>query len=91
MRQRVTSVTGPDDYPLYLSDLPPPDSRAWGLRMKARVVAAVEGGLLTVGDACARYSMSLDEYRMWKRQTLARNYPNMGWLKQDHVKTKVSE
>ena len=30
-------------------------------------MAAVEVGLLTVEEACARYSLSLDEFLLWKR------------------------
>jgi hypothetical protein len=48
--------------------------------MKARVVAAVEGGLLTQVAACARYEMSFEEYRTWRAQTIARNYPHLAWL-----------
>jgi hypothetical protein len=49
--------------------------------MKARVVAGVEGGLITLVEACGRYDMSVDEYLTWRRLTLARNYPHLSWLR----------
>jgi transposase len=50
-----------------LSTLPPPDTNRWVIRRKAEVVAAVDGGLLTVDEACQRYSISLEEFTSWKR------------------------
>jgi hypothetical protein len=47
---------------LYLHDLPPAATRRWVPRRKAEVVAAVEGGLLTLDDACARYRLTLEEF-----------------------------
>ncbi|HVY02339.1 MAG TPA: DUF1153 domain-containing protein, partial [Caulobacterales bacterium] len=32
---------------------------------KAEVVAAVRGGLLTMEDACKRYSLTLEEFEAW--------------------------
>ena len=37
------------------------------MRRKAEVVAAVSGGLLTVDEACERYSLSLEEFTGWQR------------------------
>lgn len=36
-------------------------------RRKAAVVAAVNRGILSVDEACARYGMSLEEYSAWDR------------------------
>ncbi len=52
---------------LRLEDLPPPDTKRWVARRKAEVVAAVRADLLTLRDACRRYSLSEDEYRSWER------------------------
>lgn len=52
---------------LTLSDLPPPDTQRWVSRRKAEVVAAVEGGLLTLREACQRYSLSVEEFASWQR------------------------
>lgn len=60
-------VTGPDGQSLTLRDLPPPKTRRWVMRRKAEVVAAVRGGLLTLGEACERYSLSVEEFLSWQR------------------------
>ena len=33
---------------------------------KAEVVAAVRGGLLSLHEACSRYSLTVDEFRSWQ-------------------------
>lgn len=66
-RPRVSYVIGPDGSPLTLADLPPPTTRRWVIRRKAEVVAAVRGGLLTLEDACARYTLTVEEFLAWQR------------------------
>ena len=66
-RPRVKYVIGPDGSPLTIADLPPPTTKRWVIRRKAEVVAAVRGGLLSLEEACARYSLSLDEFLSWQR------------------------
>lgn len=62
----VRYVIGPNGSPLSVADLPPAGARVrWTARRKAEVVAAVRGGLLSLGDACERYAMSVDEYLAW--------------------------
>jgi len=70
--QRVNSkgekyVIGPTGAPLTLSDLPPPDTQRWVIRRKAEVVAAVRGGLLTLDEACNRYSLTNEEFLAWQQ------------------------
>lgn len=48
-------------------DLPPPDTSRWVVRRKAQVVAAVNEGLLSVREACDRYSLTLEELASWQR------------------------
>jgi len=48
-------------------DLPPPNTKRWVARRKAAVVAAVRGGLISLEDACHRYSLSVEEFRSWQR------------------------
>ena len=60
-------VIGPTGLPLTLADLPAPDSKRWVVRRKAEVVAAVRGGLLSLEDACARYSLSVAEFLSWEQ------------------------
>ncbi|MDB5734333.1 MAG: hypothetical protein JWP16_794 [Alphaproteobacteria bacterium] len=60
-------VIGPDGDVLTLNNLPPPDLKRWVARRKAEVITAVNGGLLTMPEACARYSISLEELLEWQR------------------------
>ena len=64
---RPASVIGPLGEELTLDNLPPPETTRWVSRRKAQVVAAVEGGLLTPAEACARYRMDVDELANWQR------------------------
>ncbi|RED11386.1 CtrA inhibitor SciP [Pontivivens insulae] len=49
------------------ADLPPADTRRWVAGRKATVVAAVNGGLLTTAEACARYDLSEEELESWTK------------------------
>jgi hypothetical protein len=66
LRSRVSYVIGPDGSPLTINDLPPPQTRRWVIRRKAEVVAAVRGGLLSLEDACARYTLTVEEFLNWQ-------------------------
>ena len=59
-------VIGPTGAPLTLSDLPPPETQRWVIRRKAEVVAAVRGGLLSLDEACTRYSLTNEEFLGWQ-------------------------
>jgi hypothetical protein len=61
------AVIGPDGTLLTLADLPDPKTDRWVSRRKAEVVAAVRGGLLSLDEACSRYSLSLQELLGWQR------------------------
>ena len=65
--QRLRYVLGPDGSPLTIANLPPPNTKRWVMRRKAEVVAAVRGGLLSLDDACKRYSLTIDEFVTWQR------------------------
>jgi hypothetical protein len=60
-------VIGPTGAALTLSDLPPTNTQRWVIRRKAEVVAAVHGGLLTLDEACARYSLTNEEFLGWQQ------------------------
>ena len=64
---KAAHVIGPLGELLTLDSLPPPSTTRWVVRRKAEVVAAVNGGLLTVDEACARYSLTLEEFAGWQR------------------------
>jgi hypothetical protein len=64
---KPAQVIGPLGEPLTLASLPPPDTTRWVVRRKAEVVAAVNGGLLTVDEVCERYNLSFEEFAGWQR------------------------
>lgn len=64
---RPQVVTGPLGEALSKDTLPPPSTTRWVVRRKAEVVAAVNGGLLTIAEACERYGLTLEELASWQR------------------------
>src|ERR1700735_1184069 len=66
LRPRVKYVIGPDGSPLTVADLPPPTTKRWVIRRKAEVVAAVRGGLISLEEACGRYTLTVDEFLSWQ-------------------------
>jgi len=66
-RGRVSYVIGPDGSPLTMADLLPPNTKRWVIRRKAEVVAAVRGGLLSLDEACRRYTLTVEEFLAWQR------------------------
>jgi hypothetical protein len=63
---------------LSVVELPAPGAIRWVARRKAQVVAAVNGGLLTAGDACGRYRLTPEELTSW--QNAYRRYGMRGLL-----------
>ena len=66
--RRAKYVMGPDGSPLTLADLPAAGTKRWVIRRKAEVVAAVRGGLLSLEEACARYTLTIDEFLAWQHR-----------------------
>lgn len=64
---RPAQVIGPLGESLTVDSLPPPNTTRWVVRRKAEVVAAVNGGLLSVDEVCDRYSLTLEEFASWQR------------------------
>jgi len=64
---RRTTVLGPAGRPMTLGDLPPPNTKRWVMRRKAEVVAGVRAGLLSLEEACERYTLSVEELLSWQR------------------------
>ena len=46
--------------------LPPANPQRWGKRLKADIVMAVRGGLLSMEEACLRYRLSREEFHAWQ-------------------------
>lgn len=63
----LSPVLDPLGLPMSIHDLPPSNTKRWVIRRKAKVVAGVRGGLITLEDACTRYNLSLDEFLSWQR------------------------
>ncbi len=61
------AASGPIGQLMTLDDLPPPNTKRWVIRRKAEVVAGVRLGLISLEEACRRYSLSLDEFLSWQR------------------------
>lgn len=64
---RPSEVIGPMGQRMTREDLPPRDTSRWVARRKAEVVAAVNGGLLSIREACDRYDLTLEEFASWQR------------------------
>ena len=60
-------VIGPVGEKLTRANLPPPDTKRWTILRKAQVVAAVNGRLLTLDEACKLYRLSVEELASWQR------------------------
>ena len=63
---RPAQVIGPLGEPLTIRDLPAPETKRWVVRRKAEVVAAVNGGLLTIDEVLERYNLTLEEFAGWQ-------------------------
>ncbi len=74
---KPAQVIGPLGEPLTLESLPPPQTTRWVVRRKAEVVAAVNGGLLTIEDVCDRYSLTLEEFASWQRAVERSGMPGL--------------
>jgi hypothetical protein len=66
MGQKLNYVIGPGGSKLTLDNLPPPNTARWVPRKKAEIVAAVRGGLLSLGEARDRYALTLEEFAGWQ-------------------------
>ena len=71
-----TRAIGPTGEPLTLDTRPSPNTKRWVIRRKAEVVAAVRAGLLSLEQACERYTLSVEEFLSW--QGLVENYGILG-------------
>ncbi len=76
-RARVSYVIGPDGSPLTVADLPNPNTRRWVIRRKAEVVAAVRGGLLSLEEACKRYTLTVEEFLGWQESIDRHGLPGL--------------
>lgn len=83
---RPKSVIGPLGEALTRADLPPPTTSRWVVRRKAEVVAAVNGGLLTIREACDRYGLTLEELASWQRAIDREGMPGLRATRVQHYR-----
>lgn len=66
LETRPASVAGPVG-PITMADLPSSCATYWVARRKAELVAAIDGGLIGLEDACHKYRLSQEEVEGWRR------------------------
>ena len=76
-RTPLQSIMGPKGTEITLADLPARDTKRWVSSRKALVVFAVEGGLISLDDACARYALSIEEFLGWQRAAQRHGVPGL--------------
>jgi len=84
---RPAQVIGPLGESLTLDSLPPPNTNRWVVRRKAEVVAAVNGGLLSVDDVCERYNLTVEEFAAWQRAVDRSGMPGLRVTRIQHYKS----
>jgi hypothetical protein len=80
------TVIGPLGEELSKANLPPPQTSRWVVRRKAQVVAAVNGGLLSVREACDRYGLTLEELASWQRAIDREGMPGLRATRVQHYR-----
>lgn len=83
---RPAQVIGPLGEPLTLASLPPSGTTRWVVRRKAEVVSAVNGGLLSINDACERYDLTLEEFASWQRAVDRSGMPGLRVTRIQHYR-----
>lgn len=59
------------------TELPPTDTKRWVARRKAAVLAAINAGVLSRPEACARYGISEIELQLWERAVRCAGVPGL--------------
>ena len=83
---RPAQVIGPLGEPLTIDDLPAPSTKRWVVRRKAEVVAAVNGGLLTIDEVLERYNLTLEEFASWQRAVERSGLPGLRVTRAQHYR-----
>jgi hypothetical protein len=71
------AATGSDTLVAADDGLPPVSTTRWVARRKAEVLAAIADGRLTRAEACARYTISEAELRLWERAVECAGVPGL--------------
>lgn len=83
---RTEKNVGPLSHALSKETLPPPNTSRWVVRRKAEVVAAVNGGILTIAEACHRYGLTLEELASWQRAVEREGIPGLRATRVQHYR-----
>ena len=86
-KTRPAKVIGPWGEPLTLDSLLPPETTRWVVRRKAEVVAAVNGGLLSVDEVCSRYGLTVEEFAGWQRAIDRSGMPGLRVTRIQHYRS----
>jgi hypothetical protein len=73
-----------------MDELPPPNTKRWVVRRKAAVVAAVEGGKITLEEALRRYQLTEEEFRGWQRAYDTHGLPGLRATRLQQYRTPPS-
>lgn len=84
---RPATVIGPLGEAMTIDTLPPPNTTRWVVRRKAEVVAAVNGGLLSVDEVCERYNLTIEEFASWQRAVDRSGMPGLRVTRIQHYKS----
>ncbi len=71
-------VECPDGSFLTHAELPPVGTKRWVIEVKAKVVVALAGGLITPAEACQKYKISIKELRLWRKALEKSGVPGFG-------------
>jgi hypothetical protein len=70
-------VRGLDGGPMTVANLPAATTTRWTPKRKAEVVIAVEGGLISIAEACERYGLAVEEYLSWQASMAKDGVPGL--------------
>ena len=73
-----------------MDDLPPANTKRWVVRRKAAVVAAVQGGRITLEEALRRYQLTEEEFRTWQRAYDTHGLPGLRATRLQQYRTPSS-
>ena len=101
--EQSSCVRGHDGRLLTIADIPSPDTERWVIRRKAEVIAAVNGGLLSLEEACIRYALDTEEFKAWEasykqhglrrpqNHTITNLFDEHSWAKKDQTSSPASQ
>ena len=73
-----------------MDELPPANTKRWVVRRKAAVVAAVQGGRITLEEALRRYQLTEEEFRTWQRDYDTHGLPGLRATRLQQYRTPSS-